>query len=78
MLVFAVRSQGKYNEADPLSLRAMEIRERVLGADHPDFAISLGNRGQLLRAQVCVYVSSVLAPVVTPFFGYGAECGRSA
>lgn len=77
MLAIAVRSQGKYSEADPLYLRAIEIRERILGADHPDLAISLGTRGRLLCAQVCVYVP-VLAPVVTPFFGYGAECDRSA
>ncbi len=29
----------------------MAIRERVLGPDHPDTAISLNNLGSLLRAQ---------------------------
>lgn len=67
MLMLAVRLQGKYTEADPLYLRAIEIRERVLGADHPDLAISLSTRGQLLRAQVCVFVPSILAPGCTPF-----------
>lgn len=56
MLVLALRSQGKFTEADPLYLRAIEICERVLGADHPDLAISLATRGQLLSEQVCVYV----------------------
>ncbi|CAN0251232.1 unnamed protein product, partial [Ectocarpus sp. 4 AP-2014] len=51
MIVIPVLSQGKYTEADPLYLRAIEIRERVLGAEHPDLAISLGARGQLLNAQ---------------------------
>lgn len=67
MLMLAVRSQGMYAEADPLYLRAIEIREGVLGADHPDLAISLGTRAQLLEAQVCLFVPSILAPVFAPF-----------
>ena len=33
----------KYSEAEPLYLRSLEIRERQLGADHPDVASSLFN-----------------------------------
>ncbi|MCK4403862.1 MAG: tetratricopeptide repeat protein, partial [candidate division Zixibacteria bacterium] len=33
-------SQGKYAEAEPLYKRALEIREKVLGSDHPDVAQS--------------------------------------
>ena len=67
MIVLALRLQGKYTEADPLYVRAIEIREGVLGADHPDLAISLGTRGQLLKAQVRVIVPPILAPVFIPF-----------
>ena len=35
--------QGRYEEAEPLYKRALEIRERVLGPDHPDTATSLNN-----------------------------------
>lgn len=59
MPMLAVRSQGKYTEADPLYVRVVEIREGALGADHPDLAISLGTRGQLLKAQVCVFIPYV-------------------
>jgi hypothetical protein len=33
--------QGRYKEAEPLFKRALEIRERVLGVDHPTTAVSL-------------------------------------
>ncbi|CAN0344597.1 unnamed protein product, partial [Ectocarpus sp. 6 AP-2014] len=39
------------DEADPLYLRAIEIGEKTLGPDHPDFATSLNNRAGLLQAQ---------------------------
>lgn len=57
MLMLAVCLQGKYVEADPLYLRAIEIRDLVLGADS-DLAVLLGTRGRLLAAQVCVCVCS--------------------
>src|SRR5205807_1216345 len=34
-------NQGKYEQAEPLLVRALEIREQQLGADHPDTAGSL-------------------------------------
>jgi CHAT domain-containing protein/Tfp pilus assembly protein PilF len=34
---------GKYDEALPLAERALEIREKALGPDHPDIARSLNN-----------------------------------
>lgn len=49
---FPVVHQGKYAEADPLCLRAIEIGERTLGPDHPNFAVWLGNRTSLLKKQV--------------------------
>lgn len=44
--------QGKYDEADPLYLRAIAITEKALGPDHPSLAESLNNRAELLTAQV--------------------------
>ncbi|CAN0538213.1 unnamed protein product, partial [Ectocarpus sp. 8 AP-2014] len=44
-------SQGKYDEADRLYLRCIEIKERGLGPDHPELAGSLNNRAGLLQAQ---------------------------
>ncbi|CAN0453882.1 unnamed protein product, partial [Ectocarpus fasciculatus] len=43
--------QGKYDEADPLYLRAIEIGEKTLGPDHPGLATWLNNRAELLRVQ---------------------------
>ena len=37
------RTQGKYEEAEPLYQRALIIYEQVLGADHPNTALSLNN-----------------------------------
>ena len=45
-------TQGKYEEADPLYLRAIEIGEKTLGPDHPDLATRLNNRAWLLKKQV--------------------------
>lgn len=67
MLMLALCLQGKYTEADPLYVRAIKIMEGIVGADHPDLAISLGTRGQLLQAQVRVIVPPISAPVFTPF-----------
>jgi tetratricopeptide (TPR) repeat protein len=41
---------GDYNKAESLYLRALGIREKVLGSDHPDVAESLNNLASLSRA----------------------------
>ncbi|CAN0369900.1 unnamed protein product, partial [Scytosiphon promiscuus] len=41
-------SQGKYDEADPLYLRDIEIDEKVYGPDHPEVATDLNNWARLL------------------------------
>src|SRR5215831_2077948 len=43
--------QGKYAEAEPLYKRALGIREKTLGPDHPDVASSLNSLAALYRAQ---------------------------
>ena len=40
--------QGKYDEAEPLFKRSLEIDEKVYGPDHPDVARGLNNLGALL------------------------------
>ena len=46
-----LQAQGKLEEAETLSRRALEGRERVLGVNHPDTLILVGNLGSLLEAQ---------------------------
>lgn len=46
------RSQGKYVEAESLYERSQAIREQTMGVDHPDVAIVLNNRADLLEKQV--------------------------
>lgn len=43
--------RGKYKEAEPLCKRALEIREKVLGKDHPDVAKQLNNLALLCQNQ---------------------------
>ncbi len=43
--------QGHYGEAEPLYRRALEIREKALGPDHPDVANSLNNVASLYHVQ---------------------------
>ncbi|CAN0418481.1 unnamed protein product [Ectocarpus sp. 12 AP-2014] len=53
-LALVLEKQGKYTEADPIYLRAIEVAEKMLGRDHPDLATSFNNRAELLRAQARV------------------------
>lgn len=49
--------QGKFSEAEPLSLRSIEIKEKTVGPDHPSRAASLNTLAELFQAQVRAYVS---------------------
>ena len=44
-------NQGRYAEAEPLYKRALAIREKALGPDHPDVALSLNNLAFLYDKQ---------------------------
>jgi tetratricopeptide (TPR) repeat protein len=46
---FALYRAGKYTQAEPLLRRALAIREKALGPEHPDVATSLENYAALLR-----------------------------
>ncbi len=46
------RLQGRYAEAEPLYKRALAIKEKVLGPEHPEVATSLNNLGLLLNYSV--------------------------
>jgi len=50
-LGFVYRAQGRYDEAEPLFLRALEASERVLGKEHPSTLASVNNLALLYRAQ---------------------------
>jgi tetratricopeptide (TPR) repeat protein len=43
--------RGRYTEAEPLYRRALTIREKLLGPDHPDSAASLNRLAALCRHQ---------------------------
>jgi tetratricopeptide (TPR) repeat protein len=43
--------QGKYDQAEPLYRRAIEIDEKVLGKDHPNVATDYNNLAHLLVNQ---------------------------
>ena len=44
-------AQGKYVEAEPLYKRSLAIKEKALGKDHPDVALSLNNLAVLYDSQ---------------------------
>src|SRR5213594_1712841 len=48
---FALVAQGKYAEAEPILLRALEASEKELGADHPQLVPALDELAALYRAQ---------------------------
>ncbi|MEG4107707.1 tetratricopeptide repeat protein [Microcoleus sp. S13_C5] len=45
------KSQGRYSEAEPLYLQAVEIDRRSLPEDHPNLATHLNNLAQLYQSQ---------------------------
>ncbi|MCP4420068.1 MAG: tetratricopeptide repeat protein [Chloroflexi bacterium] len=47
---YYVKFRGSYAAAQPYYQRALNIREKILGSDHPDTAQSLNNMGLLLQA----------------------------
>ncbi len=44
-------SQGRYEEAEPLYVQALEMRKHILGDNHPLVATSLNNLAGLYRSQ---------------------------
>jgi len=48
---FFLKSQGRYQEAEPLYLDALNIRKAELGERHPDTATSLNNLAGLYESQ---------------------------
>src|SRR5262249_16388347 len=49
-LALLLNSVGKYAEAEPLFRKALEIRRRALGEDHPDTAASYDGLAVLLQS----------------------------
>ncbi|MGB5960661.1 MAG: tetratricopeptide repeat protein, partial [Coleofasciculaceae cyanobacterium] len=50
-LAYLYNAQGRYTEAEPLYLQALELRQRLLGDNHPLVAQSLNNLAYLYNAQ---------------------------
>ena len=50
-LASVYNAQGKYAEAEALYKRALEIKEKALGADHPSVAMTLNNLAVLYQGQ---------------------------
>jgi len=50
-LGYLYESQGRYEEAEPLFLQALELGRSLLGENHPDVASSLNNLAALYKSQ---------------------------
>jgi tetratricopeptide (TPR) repeat protein len=50
-LALVYRAQGKYGEAEEFLKRALVIREKALGASHPDVGQTLSNLANVYRDQ---------------------------
>ncbi len=44
-------SQGRYPEAEPLLLQALDLYKQLLGDNHPQVALSLNNLANLYQYQ---------------------------
>ena len=52
MLLLRLKTQGKYDEAEPLYRESLGIRRKALPEAHPAIATALNNLAGLLKAQV--------------------------
>ena len=68
--VVELYQQGKYAEAIPLAEKVLAIREKVLGKEHPNVAISLNNLAVLYDSQGNYSKAEPLYPAL---FGYNGE-----
>ncbi len=50
-LALLYHSQGRYEQAEPLFVQALELCQRLLGEDHPHVASSLNNLALLYKSQ---------------------------
>ncbi|MEH2458045.1 tetratricopeptide repeat protein, partial [Nostoc sp.] len=50
-LALLYNSQGRYDQAEPLFLQALELRKRLLGDAHPSVATSLNDLALLYNSQ---------------------------
>jgi tetratricopeptide (TPR) repeat protein len=50
-LAYLYQSQGRYKEAEPLFIQALELRRSLLGDHHPDVATSFNNLAGLYDSQ---------------------------
>ena len=58
--IIQLYKQGRYSEAIPLAQRALTIREKALGPNHPEVAVALNNLAELYRAP------KIVMPMLTP------------
>lgn len=65
--------RGKYKDAEPLCKRALEIREKVLGNDHPDVAKQLNNLALLCQNQVRANYFSIYKQLSAPGIQFNAR-----
>jgi Tetratricopeptide repeat len=50
-LVVVLSSQGKYIEAEQMHQQTLELRQKVLGLEHPDTLTSMSHLGAVLSMQ---------------------------
>ena len=50
-LAECLRSQGKYDAAEPLYRETLQLTEKVLGKEHPDTLASMNNLAALFESQ---------------------------
>ena len=50
-LAFLYESQGRYTEAEPLFIQALDMRKKLLGSEHPDVATYINNLALLYFSQ---------------------------
>jgi uncharacterized protein (DUF2164 family) len=50
-LASTYRNQGRWNEAEQLEVQVMDMRKKLLGAEHPDTLTSMANLASTYRNQ---------------------------
>ena len=61
-LATATTAQGKLGEAEDMHKRALGIRKKAFGEEHPDVAQSFNNLASIYQDQVCARPRARAAP----------------
>ena len=67
------REKGEYEKAEPLLLEWKEVLRKAVGEEHPSYATSLNNLGDLYKNDIAQLILCVMGNPYGGFFAVDAD-----